>query len=133
MEAYRTEFGRPPTVRAAATVTRNLCYANRDQLSAGLICAGWDAREGGSVFSVPQVTSVLLVSYYWYLAWGREELCNFNTFILFDARTLPSGLHPYIPRENLRFWAFMSMLRSSHIFLTWPSKQKKLSWSHEDL
>lgn len=55
MEAYRTEFGRYPTVRAAATATRNLCYANKDQLSAGIICAGWDDREGGSVFSVPQV------------------------------------------------------------------------------
>ena len=56
MEAYRTEFGRSPTVRAAATATRNLCYGNKDQLSAGIICAGWDAREGGAVFSVPQVT-----------------------------------------------------------------------------
>ena len=56
MEAYRTEFGRSPTVRAAATATRNLCYANKDQLSAGIICAGWDAREGGAVFSIPQVT-----------------------------------------------------------------------------
>lgn len=55
MEAYRTEFGRSPTVRAAATATRNLCYANKDQLSAGIICAGWDEREGGSIFSVPQV------------------------------------------------------------------------------
>lgn len=55
MEAYRTEFGRAPTVRAAATATRNICYANKDQLMAGVICAGWDAREGGSLFSVPQV------------------------------------------------------------------------------
>lgn len=55
MEAYRTEFGRSPTVRTAATVTRNLCYSNKDQLSTGLICAGWDARNGGSVFSIPQV------------------------------------------------------------------------------
>ncbi|CAM9310182.1 unnamed protein product [Ectocarpus sp. 4 AP-2014] len=59
LEAYRTEFGRYPTVRAAATATRNLCYANKDQLSAGIICAGWDSREGGSVFSVPQGGSLL--------------------------------------------------------------------------
>lgn len=58
LEAYRAEFGRPPTVRAAATVTRNLCYSNKDQLMAGVICAGWDAREGGSVFSIPQVQGV---------------------------------------------------------------------------
>lgn len=55
LEAYRTELGRPPSVRAAATVTRNLCYNNKNQLSVGVICAGWDAREGGSVFSIPQV------------------------------------------------------------------------------
>lgn len=55
LDAYRTEFGRPPSVRAAATMTRNLCYANKDQLSAGVICAGWDAREGGLVFAIPQV------------------------------------------------------------------------------
>lgn len=60
MEAYRAEFGRFPTVRAAATATRNLCYANKDQLSAGIICAGWDAREGGAVFSVPQVTAAVV-------------------------------------------------------------------------
>ena len=55
LEAYRTEFGRAPTVRVAATISRKLCYNNKDQLSAGLICAGWDPREGGSVFSIPQV------------------------------------------------------------------------------
>ncbi|CAM9575054.1 unnamed protein product [Hapterophycus canaliculatus] len=59
MEAYRAEFGRSPTVRTAATATRNLCYANKDQLSAGIICAGWDPREGGAVFSVPQGGSLL--------------------------------------------------------------------------
>eukprot|EP00752_Nemacystus_decipiens_P007521 g6721.t1 len=59
MEAYRTEFGRSPTVRAAATATRNLCYANKGQLSAGMICAGWDAREGGAVFAIPQGGSLL--------------------------------------------------------------------------
>lgn len=55
MEAYQTEFGRPPTVLTAATATRNLCYSNREQLNAGVICAGWDERDGGSVFSIPQV------------------------------------------------------------------------------
>eukprot|EP00903_Cladosiphon_okamuranus_P006144 g6045.t2 len=59
MEAYRTEFGRSPTVRAVATACRNLCYGNKDQLSAGIICAGWDTREGGAVFSIPQGGSLL--------------------------------------------------------------------------
>ena len=55
LDAYRTQFGRDPTVRAAATVTRNLCYANKDGISASFICAGWDAREGSSVFVVDKV------------------------------------------------------------------------------
>ncbi|KAJ7393230.1 Proteasome subunit beta type-6 [Desmophyllum pertusum] len=32
---------------------REICYSNRDQLTAGIICAGWDKREGGQVFSIP--------------------------------------------------------------------------------
>ena len=44
LDAYRTQFGRDPAVRAAATVTRNLCYANKGGISASFICAGWDAR-----------------------------------------------------------------------------------------
>ena len=55
LDAYRTQFGRDPTVRAAATVTRNLCYANKGGISASFICAGWDAREGSSVFVVDKV------------------------------------------------------------------------------
>ncbi|CAM9697683.1 unnamed protein product [Discosporangium mesarthrocarpum] len=54
LAAYRTYFGRSPSVRVAATITRNICYANKDTLNAGLICAGWDHVEGGKVFSVPQ-------------------------------------------------------------------------------
>lgn len=30
-----------------------MCYNYRDQLSAGIIVAGWDARHGGQVYSVP--------------------------------------------------------------------------------
>ena len=31
-----------------------MCYGYRDQLSAGIICAGWDKREGGQVQSLGQ-------------------------------------------------------------------------------
>ena len=42
-----------PLVKMAAQQFRQLCYEYRDQLSAGIICAGWDKREGGQVFSIP--------------------------------------------------------------------------------
>jgi 23S rRNA-/tRNA-specific pseudouridylate synthase len=43
------EKGAPPSVAAAAKVFRTLCYENKDRLMAGVIVAGFDAAEGGSV------------------------------------------------------------------------------------
>eukprot|EP00042_Codosiga_hollandica_P037253 m.291235 g.291235 ORF g.291235 m.291235 type:complete len:234 (+) comp55093_c0_seq5:2793-3494(+) len=49
----RTTTGREPTVKSAASAFRGICYQNRDSLTAGIICAGWDEREGGQVFVLP--------------------------------------------------------------------------------
>ena len=38
--------GSPPTVAVAAKLFRSMCYSNKDRLLAGIIVAGWDAREG---------------------------------------------------------------------------------------
>ena len=43
--------GEPPSVKVGANIFRELCYNYRDQLTAGIICAGWDKREGGQVTS----------------------------------------------------------------------------------
>ena len=32
---------------------QRLCYENKDQLLAGVIVAGWDPVDGGSVYSIP--------------------------------------------------------------------------------
>jgi len=40
-------------VRSAAAVFKDICYNYRDQMSAGIIVAGWDSRHGGQVYSVP--------------------------------------------------------------------------------
>jgi 20S proteasome alpha/beta subunit len=45
----RMQIGEEPMVRTAANVFREMCYNYRDQLSAGIICAGWDRKEGGQV------------------------------------------------------------------------------------
>ncbi|CAK7246024.1 MAG: Proteasome subunit beta type-1 [Sporothrix thermara] len=42
-----------PTTQTAASIFQEICYANKDALSAGLIIAGWDARYGGQVYSIP--------------------------------------------------------------------------------
>lgn len=43
------ENNEPPLVNTAANVFREMCYNYRDQMMAGIICAGWDKRKGGQV------------------------------------------------------------------------------------
>ena len=38
-----------PLVKTAAHLFRRYCYKYRDSRTAGIICAGWDKREGGQV------------------------------------------------------------------------------------
>lgn len=47
------ELGRLPAVKTAASLVRGLCYDNKDKLLAGMIIAGWDPIEGGSVYEIP--------------------------------------------------------------------------------
>lgn len=48
---FRVQLGEAPLVKTAASVFQELCYNYRDQLTAGIICAGWDKRNGGQVYS----------------------------------------------------------------------------------
>ncbi|OBT59054.1 20S proteasome subunit beta 1, partial [Pseudogymnoascus sp. 24MN13] len=50
---YGIQNGAPPTTQVAAAMFQELCYNNKDRLSAGLIIAGWDERHGGQVYSIP--------------------------------------------------------------------------------
>ncbi|KAL9611186.1 MAG: hypothetical protein Q9167_004171 [Letrouitia subvulpina] len=45
--------GREPTTGVAASLFQELCYANKDQLSAGIIIAGHQRSQGGTVYSIP--------------------------------------------------------------------------------
>ena len=47
------EMNEAPLVTTAANVFRQLCYNYRDQMTAGIICAGWDKRKGGQVYCIP--------------------------------------------------------------------------------
>jgi len=42
---------------------KNICYQNKDQLSAGVIVAGWDPVEGGQVYNVVMGGSCLKQSF----------------------------------------------------------------------
>ena len=47
---YSLERQVKATVKEAANLFKNSCYEKRDEASAGIICAGWDEREGGQVY-----------------------------------------------------------------------------------
>lgn len=49
--AYRMQTGTEPLVKTAAHVTKSVVYNNREQLSAGLIVAGYDKSKGGQVIN----------------------------------------------------------------------------------
>lgn len=51
-QVYTAVYGHAPPVATVAALFEKLCYDNKDQLSAGIIVAGWD-EEGGGVFNVP--------------------------------------------------------------------------------
>ena len=46
---YRMQMGAEPSVHTAANIFREICYNYRDQLTAGIIVAGWDKDNGGQV------------------------------------------------------------------------------------
>jgi len=50
---YEMETGEPASVQVGANIFREMCYNYRDSLTAGIICAGWDRRNGGQVYTIP--------------------------------------------------------------------------------
>jgi 20S proteasome subunit beta 1 len=53
MDMHESELGTPPDVKSAASLFAKIIYSNKDRLSAGIICGGWDRHEGGSVYNIP--------------------------------------------------------------------------------
>lgn len=50
---HSMELGHAPLVKTAAALFQEICYNNKDRLMASIICAGWDEKDGGSVFALP--------------------------------------------------------------------------------
>jgi 20S proteasome subunit beta 1 len=53
LKLFEVENNEEPSVKAAANVFKDICYKYREQLMAGIICAGWDKRYGGQVYCIP--------------------------------------------------------------------------------
>lgn len=63
LSMYGISNDAPPTTQTAAAMFQELCYANKDGLSAGMIIAGYDQRHGGQVYSIPLGGSLHKQSY----------------------------------------------------------------------
>lgn len=53
MTASQLPNDEKPTTEIAASIFQEICYNNKDSLTAGIICAGYDDKLGGSVYSIP--------------------------------------------------------------------------------
>jgi len=53
MAMHEVEMGKPATVKTVGNTFREMCYQYRDQLMAGILCAGYDSRLGGQIYSIP--------------------------------------------------------------------------------
>ncbi|KAF2156820.1 proteasome subunit beta type [Myriangium duriaei CBS 260.36] len=63
LESYGVSEDEAPTTQTAASLFQEICYGNKDMLSAGIIIAGWDHRHGGQVYSIPLGGSLHKQSY----------------------------------------------------------------------
>lgn len=53
LEQHGMDLGEEPEVKTAAKLAQRIAYENKNALQAGLIVAGWDRHEGGSVYAIP--------------------------------------------------------------------------------
>jgi len=53
LQMYSSQYNELPKTQIAASLFQELCYTNKNALSAGIIVAGWDHQTGGSVYSIP--------------------------------------------------------------------------------
>ncbi|KAJ3417031.1 Proteasome subunit beta type-1 [Chytridiales sp. JEL 0842] len=53
LQVFAMTEGERPRVHTAAALFQELCYSNKDALSAGIIVGGWDKYDGPSVYSIP--------------------------------------------------------------------------------
>ena len=52
MYDYSNELGNYPPVESAASIMREIIYSNKNNLSASMICSGWDPYKGYQIYMV---------------------------------------------------------------------------------
>ncbi|CBQ70686.1 probable PRE3-20S proteasome subunit (beta1) [Sporisorium reilianum SRZ2] len=93
LDMYSVESDSPPQTKVAASLFQEIVYQNKDRLSAGIIVAGWDKKDGGRVFNVPLGGGVFeqpwaiggsgstyIYGYCdatWKAGWGKEQTLEF--------------------------------------------------------
>ncbi|CDR87914.1 probable PRE3-20S proteasome subunit (beta1) [Sporisorium scitamineum] len=93
LDMYAVESDTPPQTKVAANLFQEIVYQNKDRLSAGIIVAGWDKKDGGRVFNVPLGGGVFeqpwaiggsgstyIYGYCdatWKAGWGKEKTIEF--------------------------------------------------------
>ncbi|EPY31564.1 20S proteasome subunit beta 1 [Strigomonas culicis] len=63
LESYQTDIQRDVNVATAANLFQKMCYMNKWNISAGIIVAGYDPINGGSVYSIPSGGSCVKLDY----------------------------------------------------------------------
>lgn len=53
LQSYAAQNDKDPSTKVAASMFQELCYNNKDNLTAGIIVAGYDDKNGGEVYSIP--------------------------------------------------------------------------------
>lgn len=53
LDGHAIEADEAPLVEEAARMFRYFCYQNKDRLMAAIIVAGWDEKNGGSLYCIP--------------------------------------------------------------------------------
>ncbi|XP_037068249.1 proteasome subunit beta type-6-like [Pollicipes pollicipes] len=53
MAMHEIEMGQPALVKTVSNTFREMCYQYRDDLMAGILCAGYDRVNGGQIYSIP--------------------------------------------------------------------------------
>lgn len=61
--SYETDIGSDVNVATAANLFQKMCYMNKWSISAGIIVAGYDPINGGSVYSIPSGGSCVKLDY----------------------------------------------------------------------
>ncbi|KAF3099833.1 Proteasome subunit beta type-1 [Orbilia oligospora] len=99
LNLYETQNGHPPSVKTAASIFQEICYTNKDALTAGIIVAGVDRHHGGQVWNIPLGGS-LHKSKYTIAGSGSSYIYGFCDSYWKDGMTKEEGMH--FVKEALR-------------------------------